>query len=119
MRGFPLHRLLTGRARYVGMGSVSARLLDLGSYPGAVPDPAGVVRGEVYRVVSPELWSTLDSAEGPQYHRGGVTVTLDDGRLVPALIYWYRGPLHLATPIPGGDFRAHDPARRTRQSPTP
>jgi gamma-glutamylcyclotransferase (GGCT)/AIG2-like uncharacterized protein YtfP len=119
MRGFPLHRLLTGRARYLGRGSVPGRLLDLGSYPGAVPDGAGAVRGEVYRVTSPELWSALDSAEGPQYHRGGVPVTLDDGRTARAFIYWYRGPVHLGTPIPGGDYRAHGPARGMDDGRTP
>ncbi len=117
MRGFPLHRLLAGRARYLGAGSVPARLVDLGSYPGAVPDPAGTVRGEVYRVASVALWGTLDSVEGPQYHRGSVTVALDDGRQAPALIYWYRGPLDRGIPIPGGDYRAHGPARAIHRNP--
>jgi gamma-glutamylcyclotransferase (GGCT)/AIG2-like uncharacterized protein YtfP len=110
MRGFRLHRLLAGRAELLGRGQVRGRLVDLGSYPGAVPDAAGVVHGEVYRVVEPALWATLDSAEGPQYHRREVTVRSEDGRELAASMYWYVGPLDRGVPIPGGDYRAHAPA---------
>ena len=110
MRGFRLHRLLAGRTELLGRGQVRGRLVDLGSYPGAVPDGAGVVHGEVYRVVEPALWATLDSAEGPQYHRREVTVRSEDGRALAASMYWYVGPLDRGVPIPGGDYRAHAPA---------
>jgi gamma-glutamylcyclotransferase (GGCT)/AIG2-like uncharacterized protein YtfP len=39
MRGFRLHRLLAERAAYLGRGRVTGRIVDLGSYPGAVPAP--------------------------------------------------------------------------------
>lgn len=110
MRGFRLHRLLTGRAELLGRGQVRARLVDLGSYPGAVPDPGATVRGEVYRVADRALWAVLDSAEGPQYHRREVTVRSEDERELAASIYWYIGPLDRSVPIPGGDYRAHAPA---------
>ena len=110
MRGFRLHRLLTGRAEFLARGQVGARIVDLGSYPGAVPDPAAAVHGEVYRVGDPVLWAVLDSAEGPQYHRRVVTVRSADGRELAASIYWYIGPLDRGVPIPGGDYRAHAPA---------
>jgi len=110
MRGFRLHRLLTGRAEFLTRGQVRGRILDLGSYPGAVPDAAGTLHGEVYRVVDPTLWAVLDSAEGPQYHRRGVTVRSEDGRALAASVYWYIGPLDRGGPIPGGDYRAHAPA---------
>ncbi len=111
MRGFALHRLLEGRAEYLGAGTVQARLLDLGSYPAAVRDPHGLVTGEVYRVGEPGSWTVLDSAEGPQYHREEVRVRMAEGREVTAFVYWYAGPLHRGVPIPGGDYRAHGPAR--------
>ena len=111
MRGFPLHRLLEGRVEYLGMGQVTARLLDLGAYPAAVADAHGVVHGELYRVTDPALWIALDSAEGPQYHRGQVTFRTLRGRETTAFIYWYTGPLDRGIPIPGGDYRAHSPAR--------
>lgn len=110
MRGFRLHRLVSGRAEFLARGQVRGRIIDLGSYPGAVPDPAATIRGEVYRVVDPALWAVLDSAEGPQYHRRVVTVRSEDGRELAASIYWYIGPLDRGVPIPGGDYRAHAPA---------
>jgi gamma-glutamylcyclotransferase (GGCT)/AIG2-like uncharacterized protein YtfP len=121
MRGFRLHRLLEGRAAYLGRGRVVGRILDLGSYPGAVPDPDGAsaIHGEVYRLHDPALWGTLDSAEGPQYHRREVTVRSEDGRDQAAWIYWYIGPLDRGVPIPGGDYRAHGPARSIYHQPSP
>ena len=111
MRGFPLHALLAGRADFVGDGEVAGLLFDLGRYPAALRDGGGVIRGEVYRVKDPGLWLTLDSAEGSQYHRKEVGVRLAGRRRVLAYIYWYVGPLRRAVPIPGGDYRAHSPAR--------
>ena len=109
MRGFSLHRLLHGRAEYVGPGQIAGRLFDLGAYPAAVRDPSGTVVGEVYRVAGSPLWTALDSAEGPQYHREEVTVRIGGGGEATAFVYWYRGPL-CGVPIPGGDYRAHAPA---------
>jgi gamma-glutamylcyclotransferase (GGCT)/AIG2-like uncharacterized protein YtfP len=110
MRGFRLHRLLEDRAVYVARGQVRGRIIDLGSYPGAVPDPSATLHGEVYRITDPARWAALDSAEGPQYHRREVTVRSEDGRELAASIYWYVGPLDRGVPIPGGDYRAHAPA---------
>jgi len=117
MRGFRLHRLLEGRAAYLGRGRVVGRILDLGSYPGAVPDLGGAsaIHGEVYRLHDPALWATLDSAEGPQYHRREVTVRSEDGRDQAACIC----PLDRGAPIPGGDYRAHGPARSIYHQPSP
>jgi gamma-glutamylcyclotransferase (GGCT)/AIG2-like uncharacterized protein YtfP len=109
MRGFPLHRLLEARAEYLGRGEVSGRLFDLGASPGAVSDPHATIAGEVYRIPDFALWTALDSAEGPQYHRQEVTVRIADGGEAVAFIYWYRGPRR-GVPIPGGDYRAHAPA---------
>ena len=110
MRGFRLHRLLEGRAEYVAHGEVRARIIDLGSYPGAIPDTVSTLQGEVYRVADAALWAALDSAEGAQYHRREVTVRSEHGRELAASIYWYIGPLDRGVPIPGGDYRAHAPA---------
>ena len=111
MRGFPLHALLEGRVDSLGDGEVAGLLFDLGRYPAALRDGGGVVRGEVYRLRDPVLWRALDSAEGSQYHRGEVGVRMTGGERVTACIYWYVGPLHRAVPIPGGDYRAHSPAK--------
>ncbi len=116
MRGFPLHRLIEGRAEYVGSGTIKGRLLDLGRYPAAVRDLHGTVVGELYRLREIGLWRVLDSAEGPQYHREGVTVRMADGREVAAFIYVYVGPPERGVPIPGGDYRAHALARSIHRS---
>lgn len=111
MRGYGLHRLLAGRAAYLGEGEVEGFLFDLGAYPAALRGAGSHIRGEVYRLADPELWQALDSAEGSQYHRGEVGVRLASGGEVTASIYWYVAPLGGAVPIPGGDYRAHAPAR--------
>ena len=111
MRGFPLHALLEGRADSLGDGEVAGLLFDLGRYPAARRGGGGVVRGEVYRLKDQALWRALDSAEGSQYHRGEVGVRMAGGGQVTACIYWYVGPLDRAVPIPGGDYRAHSPAK--------
>ena len=111
MRGFRLHTLLEGRADFVGEGEVSGLLFDLGRYPAALPDGGGVIRGEVYRLKDSGLWLALDSAEGSQYHRGEVGVRLAGGRQVTACIYWYVKAVGQAVPVPGGDYRAHAPAK--------
>jgi gamma-glutamylcyclotransferase (GGCT)/AIG2-like uncharacterized protein YtfP len=116
MRGMPLHHALAG-ASHVGDGWIAARLVDLGAYPGAVPAPDAEVRGEVYRFRGAGRWAALDYAEGPQYDRREVAVRLDDGGRVIAFVYWYRGPLDAGVPIPGGDYRAHAPARSIHYTP--
>lgn len=119
MRGFRLHRLLEGSAAYLARGRVAGRIVDLGSYPGAVADPDGTLHGEIYRIADPALWAALDSAEGPQYHRREVTVRSEDGREMAACIYWYTGRLDRGVPIPGGDYRAHAPATSIYHQPSP
>ena len=119
MRGFRLHHLLAGRARYVSGGQVEGRIVDLGSYPGAVVHRGARLHGEVYEIADPTLLVTLDSVEGAQYHRREVTVRSDDGHEMAAWIYWYIGPLDRAVPIPGGDYRAHAPATSIYHQPSP
>ena len=111
MRGYPLHALLEGRSALVGEGVVPGLLFDLGRYPAALPGEGASIRGEVYRLDDAALWRTLDSAEGSRYHRGEVGVRMAGGGQVTACVYWYVGPLDRAVPIPGGDYRAHVPAR--------
>ncbi|HVQ75205.1 MAG TPA: gamma-glutamylcyclotransferase family protein [Candidatus Binatia bacterium] len=111
MRGFPLHPVLAGGAEFVDRATVPARLIDLGRYPGAVPDERATVRGELYRITDPSLWARLDSAEGPQYHRRETRVHLAGSGEAIAHVYWFVGPLDRGVPIPDGDYRTHAPAR--------
>jgi gamma-glutamylcyclotransferase (GGCT)/AIG2-like uncharacterized protein YtfP len=111
MRGFRLHALLEGRATYLGEATTPGLLLDLGSYPAALKSATGKICGEVYRLADPGLWRTLDSAEGSQYHREQAGIEQASGEQARAYVYWYVGPLDRAVPVPGGDYRAHAPAR--------
>src|SRR3954451_19856109 len=85
-----------------GRGSIDAALFDLGIYPGAIPAGDGKVWGEVHRMSNPEaVLSTLDEIEAGRrarpdaslYRREEVSVTLADGRQVPAWVYFYNAPL--------------------------
>ncbi len=107
MRGLPLHYLIEERAEFVAAGSVGGRLVDLGRYPGALPEGAATIRGEVYRLQLVDLLAALDSVEGPEFPRRLTPVRLDDGRQVRAWTYWFNGSVNGAVPIPDGDYRRH------------
>lgn len=109
MRGYRLHAVLARGATFVGAGSVSGRLLDLGGYPGLIAG-RGRVRGEVYRLDDPQLLPVLDREEGYNFARRRTIVTLAGGRRARAWLYRYRGPRERGRPIPGGDYRAAKPS---------
>lgn len=107
MRGLPLHHLLEGRAAFVTCGRITGRLVDLGEYPGAVPDGAATIRGELYRLQSGALLAELDAVEGPEFPRRLTQVQLDDGRQLRAWVYWFTGSVGGALPVRDGDYRRH------------
>ena len=113
MRGYGLHRVLTGRATYVGAGRVRGTLLDLGAYPGLVAG-RGAVSGEVYRLDAPELLPDVDREEGYNFERRRRRIALSDGRTAWAWAYHYRGPRQRALVIAHGDYRRARPPRGSR-----
>jgi len=101
---------------YVGRGRIQAALFDLGIYPAAVPDPDGVVWGEVYRALDLErVLAGLDDIEGyrpgqPEsslYTRVEVPVVYEDGSSETVWVYFYNAPLGRAERIPSGDYMEH------------
>ena len=108
------------RADLSARGQVAGRLVDLGSYPGAVPRPA---RAHPRR----GLPVARSRAVGGAGLGGGTPVSSPGGRRPErrtareraAFIYWYRGPLDRGVPIPGGDYRAHAPATSIYHHPRP
>ena len=101
---------------YIGRGYIRAALFDLGIYPAAVPDPEGVVWGEVYRAVEPDrVLAGLDNIEGycpeqPEvslYLRAEVPVAYEDGRTDLVWTYFYNAPLGRAERIASGDYLEH------------
>jgi gamma-glutamylcyclotransferase (GGCT)/AIG2-like uncharacterized protein YtfP len=100
----------------VGRGSIHAALFDLGIYPAAVPAADAHVWGEVHRMLDTDaVLFTLDEIEGYSasepdaslYMRSEIPVTLDDGRVVTAWVYFYNAPLGRAQRIESGDYLAH------------
>jgi gamma-glutamylcyclotransferase (GGCT)/AIG2-like uncharacterized protein YtfP len=101
---------------FVGRGSISAALFDLGIYPAAVPASDAKVMGEVYEVTRPKsVLPVLDEIEGyrdgePEaslYTRALTAVTLDSGEMVLAWAYFYNAPLGRAPRIESGDYLEH------------
>lgn len=118
MRGFDRHRRtqVDDQLRLIGYGSIAAALFDLGLYPGAVPASDSMVRGEVHEMRDPNaVLAALDELEGTSmqepatslYTRERASVSLDDGRLVQAWVYFYNAPIGRAPRIPSGDYLAH------------
>ena len=98
---------------FVGRGSISAALFDMGIYPAAVPASDAQVWGEVYEMAWPaQVLYELDEIEGcrsgePEaglYRRMLTPVTLEDGGDVVAWAYFYNAPLGRAERIESGDY---------------
>jgi gamma-glutamylcyclotransferase (GGCT)/AIG2-like uncharacterized protein YtfP len=101
---------------YIGRGSISAALFDLGIYPAAVPASDRRVLGEVYEMARSDLvLPALDEIEGYRadepdaslYTRVKTPVTLDGGAAVDAWAYFYNAPLGGAQRIESGDYLQH------------
>lgn len=101
---------------WVGRGQIRAALFDLGIYPAAIPDPDGVVWGEVYRARDIDrVLVGLDELEGysaamPEvslYNRQEVPVTYEDGTTDDVWVYFYNAPLGRAERIKSGDYLDH------------
>jgi gamma-glutamylcyclotransferase (GGCT)/AIG2-like uncharacterized protein YtfP len=101
---------------YTGRGTMAGALFDLGIYPAAVPASDARVWGEVYRMDHPTIvLQALDELEGfraeePEsslYNRDLTPVTMDDGRVVDAWVYFYNAPLGRAERIHSGDYLEH------------
>jgi gamma-glutamylcyclotransferase (GGCT)/AIG2-like uncharacterized protein YtfP len=111
-----------GRARVdaalkpIGRGSIQAALFDLGLYPAAVPASDTRVWGEVHQILDTDsVLASLDEIEGynaeePEsglYIRVATPVTLDNGSVVMAWVYFYNAPLGRAERIESGNYREH------------
>jgi gamma-glutamylcyclotransferase (GGCT)/AIG2-like uncharacterized protein YtfP len=112
MRGYALHAVIARGSTYLGPGQVAGTLIDLGSYPGLVAG-RGAVKGEVYRIDTPELLPAVDGEEGYNFERRRRRITLANHRRAWAWVYHYRGPRHRAAVIAHGDYRRVRPPRKS------
>lgn len=101
---------------FLGRGTITAALFDLGIYPAAVPAPDSRVCGEVYEMTNRRVvLDALDEIEGyrpgePEtslYTRALTPVTMTDGSIVEAWAYFYNAPLGRAERIESGDYLEH------------
>jgi gamma-glutamylcyclotransferase (GGCT)/AIG2-like uncharacterized protein YtfP len=102
--------------RPMGRGRIDAALFDLGIYPAAIPATEGQVWGELHQMLDPtDVLATLDEIEGYSvnapdsslYRRVEAPVTLADGHLEHAWVYFYNAPLGRAERIESGDYLQH------------
>ena len=118
MAGFDRRRRagIDTKLTYVGRGSITAALFDLGIYPAAVPSSDGRVWGEVYEMAEADaVLAALDDIEGYRsddpdrslYSREQADVTLPNGTEARAWVYFYNAPLGRAPRIASGDYLAH------------
>ena len=118
MSGFkrPGRSRIDSKLTPVGRGSIKATLFDLGIYPAAIPASDERVLGELHRMVDPGgVLDALDEIEGYRpsqpdaslYTRVETAVTLDDGRVESAWVYFYNAPLGQAQRIASGDYLEH------------
>ena len=110
---------LRPRPQRVGEARIAGRLVDLGDYPGLLPDAGRTVLGEVY-AIAPELEPVLDLIEGldlgaaAEYERGEVEVVAGEHAFV-CLVYWLRPRCALGRPlVEGGDWVRHRKLRDTK-----
>lgn len=116
-RGGSASRLLEGRCRFVGPGTVRGTLFDAGEFPALVREGGGKVIGEVYDLTSADALPDLDTYEEaigarPLFRRESVWVSLADGSRLKAWAYVYNRATSRLSPIPSGDY----PARRRARS---
>jgi gamma-glutamylcyclotransferase (GGCT)/AIG2-like uncharacterized protein YtfP len=117
----PGRQRVAPKLQYQGRGTIGAALFDLGIYPAAIPtDDRSRVWGEVYQTSDPQaVLAALDEIEGYRpsepdrslYNRVLTDVTLDDGRVEQAWVYFYNAPLGQAQRIASGDYLEHLNAR--------
>jgi gamma-glutamylcyclotransferase (GGCT)/AIG2-like uncharacterized protein YtfP len=108
-RNAPMHALIQDATRYLGRASFSGKLFDLGAYP-AVTDGdrrRDVVHGELYELPGEgrqELLDSLDRYEGRSFERVQREVVCQDGSVVLAFLYLFRGNLASARRVRSGDY---------------
>lgn len=90
----PMAALLHRHSRYLGRGTVCARLYAVGGYTAIVPGeaPDECVTGDVFELHRGEaerLIAELDAYEGDGYVRRGVEVAMADETRVGAFAYLY------------------------------
>jgi gamma-glutamylcyclotransferase (GGCT)/AIG2-like uncharacterized protein YtfP len=124
--GAPEPRVSAVVRRHCRMGQcayVPGRLIDLGSYPGALKSnrPEQRIGGRIIELLAPErTLPVLDDYEDYRpdnpshslYVRKRTVAQLEDGGTVVCWIYWLARPPRKFRMVPGGDWQAWRTIRR-------
>lgn len=112
----PFKNSFQENARYLGAGKISAKLYELGKYPGIVKNIEGenfYVFGEIYEILNPKFIQVLDEYENyfpenllnSEYEREKVMVSLiEDGQYLTSWVYWHRNLPKDTFFIESGDY---------------
>jgi gamma-glutamylcyclotransferase (GGCT)/AIG2-like uncharacterized protein YtfP len=110
----PMARYLNQQAQWIGPASYQGKLYKVADYPAVVAssNPADKVYGDVYQLLSADLWSRLDDYEEcspsfptpTEYQRLLQTVYLSNGEVISAWVYLYNHPISGLKVIESGDF---------------
>lgn len=107
----PMHILLHSSTLYLGPCEFEGELYTLGRYPG-YKHGKGVVHGELYKIINPNLLPHLDLYEakdnegGSQYGFKRVLIKLTKPAL-SAWVYHYEGPVKPADRIRSGNWHIY------------
>lgn len=111
------------RTHHLGRCSIAGHIVDLGGYPGLLPDKGDgqTVVADLLQILDPALLAELDAYEGPDYIRATVRLAQPD---CDALVWqWRHGAAGGAAAVPGNDWSlraseeidpADDPADRSK-----
>lgn len=109
--GHPKAKRLRERACFVGEATITARLYDLGPYPGVVAAEGEVVRGDLFQMPDAEALLKIldeyeDAATGNKqlFKRELTQARLADGQTREAWVYWYFGDVSKARRIDSGEY---------------
>ena len=110
----PMADYLNQQAQWIGPASYQGKLYKVADYPAVVAssNPADQVYGDIYQLLSADLWSRLDDYEEcspsfptpTEYQRLLQTVYLNNGEAISAWVYLYNHPISGLKVIESGDF---------------
>lgn len=103
---------ITHELDFLGSGTTTARLYDLGDYPGAVPDADYILKGDLFELPI-SAFLQLDAYEGDEFNREITKVQLDTGGEYMAWLYFYNGSTAGRQLIKSGDYLSHLKNKKT------
>jgi gamma-glutamylcyclotransferase (GGCT)/AIG2-like uncharacterized protein YtfP len=112
------------KMEFIGRARTGGRMVDLGKYPGAIPDQQGrEIIGDLFFLAEAkgtlellDLYEAIDPnfPEDSEFVRKQSKVRLDSGTVIDAWIYWYHGEPGKGKAIRHKDYLNYLKNKRTR-----